>query len=114
MRRKQLKVRVTPEFLRSRARRDASCVGQCGWRPTKSDLANLRTSKQDAIAYRTMVRAWRSAGFKIAAISKLAGRKPHRRISPPTPARTSTAAISINEEIANEHRSNDDPHRRLG
>jgi hypothetical protein len=74
---RKLHVHETPEFLRSRARRDASCVGQYGWRPTKSDLANLRASKQDAIAYRTMARAWRSAGFKIAAISKLAGRKPH-------------------------------------
>jgi hypothetical protein len=74
MRRKQLQVPVTPEFLRSRARRDASGIGGCGWRPSKQDLANLRASVCDAIAYRIMLRAWRGAGFKTRAIQKLAGR----------------------------------------
>jgi DNA-binding transcriptional MerR regulator len=92
MRRKQLKVRVTPEFLRSRALRDARNIGQHGWRPSTQDLANLRVSTRDAIAYRTMARAWRSAGFKLAAIRKLAKLKPRGRNSPPTRARTSSAA----------------------
>jgi hypothetical protein len=82
MRRKRLQVRVTPEFLRSRARRDASDIGRFGWRPTKQDLANLRASKQDAIAYRTMLRAWRSVGFRTEAIRRLAGRKPKTARAP--------------------------------
>jgi hypothetical protein len=93
-RRKQLQIRVTPEFARSRARRDACYVGQCGWRPSKQDLANLRASAADAIAYSIMLRAWRLAGFPVAAIGKLARRKPklRERNSPPPPAQTSFLA----------------------
>jgi hypothetical protein len=81
MRRKQLKLPMTPEFLRSRAQRDASNVERCGWRPSEHDLANLRASTRDAIAYRTMLRAWRAAGFKTRAIRRLAGRlKPVRAV----------------------------------
>src|SRR5262249_36705258 len=76
MRRKQLKLPATPEFLRSRAQRDASGIGRFGWRPSNQDLANLRASTRDTIAYRTMMRAWHSAGFKVAAIRRLARRKP--------------------------------------
>jgi len=77
MQRKQLKIPVTPEFLRSRARRDAAGVGAFGWRPSRQDLENLRASTRDAIAYREMLRAWvRSAGFSTAAVCRLARRKP--------------------------------------
>ena len=88
---RKLHVRLTPEYLRSLARRDSSYIGRHGWRPSKHDLANLRTSTQDAIAYRTMARAWRSVGFRIEAIRRLAKRKPKpaRACSPPARARTS-------------------------
>jgi hypothetical protein len=74
MKKAKPRFRETPELLRSRARRDASGIGRWGWRPTKADLANLRTSTRDAIAYRTLMRAWRGAGFKSGAIRRLAGR----------------------------------------
>jgi len=73
-RRRQLPIRVTPEFARSRARRDASGIGRCGWRPSNADLANLRASTRDARAYLTLARAWRSAGFSLTAIKRIAGR----------------------------------------
>jgi len=77
MQRRKLQVQITPEFMRSRARRDAAGVGAYGWRPTPHDLANLRASTRDPIAYREMLRAWvRSAGFSIAAVRRLARRKP--------------------------------------
>jgi len=89
---KKVHVRATPEFLRSRARRDAMHIGQYRWRPTKHDLANLKASTKDPFAYLTMLRAWRLAGFKVDAIRRLANRNPRGRIWPPTPARTSSAA----------------------
>jgi hypothetical protein len=91
---KELHTRETPEFLRSRARRDAQCIGQYRWRPTKHDLANLKASTKDPFAYLTMLRAWRLAGFKVNAICQLANRKlkPRERNSPPPRARTSLAA----------------------
>jgi DNA-binding transcriptional MerR regulator len=94
MRRKQLKIPMTPEFLRSRAQRDASGIGRFGWRPSRQDLENLRASTRDAIAYRKMLRAWRSVGFSTAAIRRLAERKPElrERNLPPEPAQTSLAA----------------------
>ena len=77
MRRRKLQTRTTtPEFARSRARRDATSVGIYGWRPSKHDLANLRASTRDPIAYRIMMRAWRTAGFRARAVRKLAGRSP--------------------------------------
>jgi len=77
--------------MRSRARRDAHGVGQYGWRPSKQDLTNLRMSTRDAIAYLIMLRAWRLAGFRVAAIRRLAKResKPRERNSPPSHARDS-------------------------
>jgi hypothetical protein len=71
---RKMQIRETPEYLRSLARREAQNIVRCGWRPSKANLAQLKASKRDAIAYRTMMRAWRSAGFKTAAIRKLAGR----------------------------------------
>ena len=76
---KELHTRETPEFLRSRARRDAQCIGQYRWRPTKHDLANLKASTKDPFAYLTMLRAWRLAGFKVNAIRRLANRNPRSR-----------------------------------
>jgi hypothetical protein len=66
---------MTPEYLRSLAAREAQYVGRFGWRPSKQDLAQLRASVRDAVAYRIMTRAWRSAGFRAAAIRRLAGRE---------------------------------------
>ena len=67
-------IRQTPKYLRSLARREARHIGQYGWRPSKQDLAQLRASTRDAIAYRTLMRAWRFAGFKSGIIRRLAGR----------------------------------------
>jgi hypothetical protein len=64
--------------LRSRAQRDAPRIGRYGWRPSKNDLTALQDSTADAIAYRITARAWRQAGFKIAAIRKLAKRRTRR------------------------------------
>jgi len=74
MQRRKLQVHITAEVIRSGARRDAAGVGAFGWRPTAHELANLRASTQNAIAYRTMLRAWRTAGFRVRAVQKLAGR----------------------------------------
>jgi hypothetical protein len=76
MRRKQLKIPMTPEFVRSLALRQAPYIGQYGWRPSNKDLAELRQSTRDAIAYRTQGRAWRRAGFKAVTVRKLAGPGP--------------------------------------
>jgi hypothetical protein len=91
---RKLHVRETPEYLRSLARREARHIGQYGWRPSKQDLANLRASTRDAIAFRAMAPAWRSAGFKLAAIRKLAKLKPRGRNSPPPRARKISSAAS--------------------
>jgi hypothetical protein len=72
--RKQLQVRVTPEYLRSLARRDAQHIGRHGWRPSRRDIKQLRDSRRDALAYLTLARAWRPAGFPLTAIRRLAGR----------------------------------------
>jgi len=66
----------TPEFLCVVANREARRIGQYGWRPTQADLAQLRASTGAPIAYRTTMRAWRTAGFRVRAIQKLAGRSP--------------------------------------
>jgi len=77
MKRKQkFRAPPTPEFLCVVANREARRIGSYGWRPTQEDLAQLRASTGDAIAYRTTVRAWRAAGFRVRAIQKLAGRSP--------------------------------------
>jgi hypothetical protein len=67
-------VRVEREHLRILASREARRVAKYGWRPSKRNLAQLKASTRDAVAYRTMLRAWRSAGFKTGAIRRLAGR----------------------------------------
>jgi hypothetical protein len=73
---RKLHISLTPEFLRDVASRGARRIGQYGWRPTQKDLAELRASTRDAIAYRIAVRSWRAAGFRVRAIQKLAGRSP--------------------------------------
>jgi hypothetical protein len=74
MKKRKPHLRETPEYLRSLARREASYIGQYGWRPSRKDLSQLRLSTRDAIAYRTLMRAWRAAGFKAGAVRRLAGR----------------------------------------
>ena len=71
---KQLQVRVTPEYLRSAARRAAPRIKRCGWRPSKQDIKQLKDSGRDTLAYLTLARAWRDAGFPLTAIKRLAGR----------------------------------------
>jgi hypothetical protein len=70
----KLRVPQTPEYLRNKALREAPRISAFGWRPTNHDLEQLRDSTQDAIAYRSYLRAWRGAGFKTIAIKRLAGR----------------------------------------
>jgi hypothetical protein len=72
--RRQLQARVTPEYLRSLARRDAQHIGRCGWRPSGEDIQQLKNSRRDALAYRILARAWRAAGFPLTAIKRIAGR----------------------------------------
>jgi hypothetical protein len=71
---RRLHTRETPGYLRSLAAREALYIVQRGWRPSRKDLSQLKASTRDAIAYRTLVRAWRAAGFRAGAIRKLAGR----------------------------------------
>ena len=72
--RKQLQVRVTPEYLRSLAAREAPRIGQYGWRPRPHDVVKLRQSTGDRAAYKALFRGWRRAGLKVHLIKKLAGR----------------------------------------
>jgi len=72
--RKQLQVRLTPEYLRSLAHRDAQYIGRYGWRPSRKDIKQLKDSRRDALAYLTLARAWRAAGFPLTAIKRIAGR----------------------------------------
>ena len=71
---RKLHIRPTPEFLRSLARREAQYIGRCGWHPSQKDIKQLRESRRDALAYLTLARAWRAAGFPLAAIKRIAGR----------------------------------------
>ena len=73
---KTKRIPLTPELLQTQAVRAAPRIGAFGWRPNSNDLAELRASTQDAVAYRICARAWRRAGFRIGAIRKLAGRAP--------------------------------------
>jgi hypothetical protein len=68
------RIRITPEYLRTLARREARYIKRLGWRPRKRDLTQLKFSTRDRIAYLTMMRAWRFAGFKARMIQRLAGR----------------------------------------
>jgi hypothetical protein len=72
--RRRLQVRITPEFLRSLARREAQYIGRYGWRPSRKDIRQLKDSRRDARAYLTLVRAWHTAGFPLTAIKRIAGR----------------------------------------
>jgi len=76
---KKLHVKETPDFLRSRARREAQYIGRHGWRPSQKDIQQLRNSRRDALAYLTLARAWKQAGFPLTAIKRIAGRIPTTR-----------------------------------
>jgi hypothetical protein len=75
---RKLHVRETPEYLRSLARRDAPRIKRHGWRPSRQDIRQLKNSRRDALAYLTLARAWRAAGFPLTAIRRIAGRAPIR------------------------------------
>jgi hypothetical protein len=62
------------ELLVATARRAAAEIVRYGWRPDGSEVRRLRFSTTHALAYRILARAWRKAGFKLAAVRKLAGR----------------------------------------
>jgi hypothetical protein len=62
------------ELLIANARRAAAEIVRHGWRPDASEVRRLRLSAKHAPAYRILARAWRRAGFKLAAVRKLAGR----------------------------------------
>jgi hypothetical protein len=64
------------ELLIANARRAAAQIVRHGWRPDSSEVRHLRFSTRHAPAYRILARAWRQAGFKLAAVRKLAGRAP--------------------------------------
>jgi hypothetical protein len=64
------------DLLVADARRAAAKIGRYGWRPKDFDFQRLRLSTKHAPAYRILARAWRRAGFKIAAVRKFAGRAP--------------------------------------
>jgi hypothetical protein len=76
VRKRKLRIQVTPELLQAGAAREAPRIGAYGWRPSPHDLARLRQSTGDPIAYRTLFRGWRKAGFRTQAVKKLAGRGP--------------------------------------
>jgi hypothetical protein len=71
---RKLHTRESPEYLRSAARRDAPRIKLCGWRPSKQDIKQLKSSRRDALAYLTLARAWRAASFPLTAIKRIAGR----------------------------------------
>ena len=64
------------DLLIADARRAAAEIVRCGWRPNGLAVQRLRLSTKHAPAYRILARAWRRAGFKAAAVRKLAGRAP--------------------------------------
>jgi len=65
--------------MRVEAQRRAPQIAGWGWRPSQSDLRDLRESLKDARTYRTLARSWRRAGFRISTIRKFAGRAPANR-----------------------------------
>jgi hypothetical protein len=73
-RKRKLQIRMTPEYLRSEALREARDIVQYGWRPSNANIVRLKRSTADARAYRTTLRAWRGAGFPLTAIRRIAGR----------------------------------------
>jgi hypothetical protein len=64
------------EILIADAQRAAAEIVRYGWRPKDVEVRRLRESTKHAPAYRILVRAWRQAGFKAAAVRKFAGRAP--------------------------------------
>jgi hypothetical protein len=74
----KLRIPEIPEFLRNKALREAPRISSFGWRPSAEDLALLRNSARDPVAYKTTLGAWRRAGFKVLAIKRLANRAPRR------------------------------------
>jgi hypothetical protein len=64
------------DLLIADARRGAAEIGRYGWRPEDFEVQRLRRSTKHAPAYRILARAWRRAGFKLAAVRKFAGRAP--------------------------------------
>ena len=62
------------ELLIADARRAATNIIRFGWRPNSFEVRRLRFSTRHAPAYAILCRAWRKAGFKLAAVRKLAGR----------------------------------------
>ena len=58
------------------ARRAAAEMARCGWRPNGLAVQRLRLSTKHAPAYAILLRAWKRAGFKLAAVRRLAGRAP--------------------------------------
>ena len=72
---RKFRILPTPEFLCVIANRAAPRIESFGWRPTPEAIAALRASTENAVAYRTTMRAWRRAtGFKVQTLKKLAGR----------------------------------------
>jgi hypothetical protein len=64
------------ELLIANARRAAAEIVRHGWRPDGREVQRLRHSTKHAPSYAVLSRAWRRAGFKAAAVRKLAGRAP--------------------------------------
>jgi len=64
------------DLLIADARRAAAEIVRCGWRPNGLAVQRLRLSTKHAPAYRILARAWKRAGFRLAAIRKFAGRAP--------------------------------------
>ena len=62
------------DLLIADARRAATNIIRLGWRPNSFEVQRLRFSTQYAPAYAILCRAWRKAGFRLAAVRKLAGR----------------------------------------
>ena len=67
------------EQMRVHAQRRSPQIAAHGWRPSQSDLRDLRESLKDARAYRVLAKSWRRAGFRISTIRKFAGRAPANR-----------------------------------
>lgn len=64
------------ELLIANARRAAAEIVRHGWRPDGREVQRLRHSTKHAPSYLILGRAWQRAGFKAAAVRKLAGRAP--------------------------------------
>jgi hypothetical protein len=75
----QIPQRLLIEQMRVHAQRRAPRIASWGWRPSKSDLHDLRESTKDATSYRVFAKAWKRAGFRISTIKKFAGRAPTDR-----------------------------------